>query len=282
LRSGTPNTAPKFTSTRITNRATPEQYRSFLLCSYRGYGVQQQLVDQIVRSPAANSFGGLAQPLSQSAHMEGWREKPDQENQGFQYGLVHALRREMIGTVHHDSAESVQWRPRRDVKRKKRRPIPVRVVVAGNNASVRQELKTLLEQRDFIVAGEAEDGADAVRVVRNIRPRIAIMDLSMRVLEGIDAAVEIRRDPGVPVVLMTADPDESYALRALRSGVAGYVLKSKAPSCLFLAIREALRGNLYLSPGISSGRAGEGSEIAGMLGIRDRNGRSLKQPGPPV
>lgn len=128
----------------------------------------------------------------------------------------------------------------------------IRVVIVDDHAILRDALTVFLEKNDFIVAGEAEDGASAVRVVRSVRPQIVIMDLSMPVMNGIDAAEEIRRECGIPVVLLTMHSDEQHVLRAFRAGVSAFVLKSKAAADLLLAIREVRRGNVYLSPGISA------------------------------
>jgi two-component system response regulator NreC len=180
--------------------------------------------------------------------------------------------------------------------------MPIRVVLADDHAMLRDALTIFLEKHDYIVAGHAEDGVEAVRVVHSVRPQIVIMDLSMPVMNGIDAAEEIRRDSGVPVILLTMHTEEQHVLRAFRAGVSGFVLKSKTASDLLLAIREVRRGNMYLSPGISAAvvhemlRKGsvrkealtlrerqvlqlvaEGKstkELAGILGISERTGGS--------
>jgi DNA-binding NarL/FixJ family response regulator len=178
----------------------------------------------------------------------------------------------------------------------------IQVVLADDHAMLRDALRIFLEKNDFIVTGEAEDGAEAIRVVSSVKPQVVIMDLSMPVMNGIDAAEEIRRDSGIPVVLLTMHTEEHHVLRAFRAGVAGFVLKTKAASDLLLAIREVRRGNIYMSPGISAtvvremlhkGSApkavlslrerqvlqlvAEGKstkELSGMLGISDRTGSS--------
>jgi two-component system response regulator NreC len=178
----------------------------------------------------------------------------------------------------------------------------IRVVLADDHAMLRDALKIFLEKNDFVVVGEAEDGAEAIRVVNNLKPQIVIMDLSMPVMNGIDAAEEIGRDSGIPVVLLTMHTEEHHVLRAFRAGVAGFVLKTKAASDLLLAIREVRRGNMYMSPGISATVVREmlnkGSirkevltlrerqvlqlvaegkstkELSGMLGISERTGGS--------
>jgi two-component system response regulator NreC len=128
----------------------------------------------------------------------------------------------------------------------------VRFVLADDHAILRDALKTYLEKHGFFIGGEASDGAEAVRVTRSVRPNIVIMDLSMPVMNGIDAAEEIRRECGIPVILLTMYSEECHILRAFRAGVAAYVLKAKAASDLLLAISEVSRGNVYLSPGISA------------------------------
>jgi two-component system response regulator NreC len=128
----------------------------------------------------------------------------------------------------------------------------IRVVLADDHAMLRDALKIYLEKHDFIVTGEAEDGAEAVRVVASVKPQMVIMDFSMPVMNGIDAAEEIRRDFGIPVILLTMHTEEHHVLRAFRAGVSGFVLKTKTASDLLLAIREVRRGNMYMSPGISA------------------------------
>jgi two-component system, NarL family, response regulator NreC len=178
----------------------------------------------------------------------------------------------------------------------------IRIVLADDHAMLRDALKIFLEKHDFTVAGEAEDGVEAVGVVQSVRPQIVIMDLSMPVMNGIDAAEEIRRNFGIPVILLTMHSEEHHVLRAFRAGVSGFVLKSKTASDLLLAIAEVRRGNMYLSPGISETVVREmlnkGSirkevltlrerqvlqlvaegkstkELAGILGISDRTGGS--------
>jgi len=125
------------------------------------------------------------------------------------------------------------------------------VVLVDDHAMLRVGLQLLLEQHGITVVGEAENGAEAVKVTRSSRPDMVVMDLSMPVMDGIAAATEIRREPGTPTILLTVHRDEEYVVRAFEAGVAGYVLKSMVASDLVDAIREVRRGKVYLSPGIS-------------------------------
>ena len=128
----------------------------------------------------------------------------------------------------------------------------LRIVLAEDQVLVRECLKSFLESAGFAVVGESCDGADAVRKVQTLHPQIALFDIAMPTLNGIEAAREaIRHSPQTKIVLVTAYGSAEYIIEALRAGVAGYVLKTKAAYDLVQAIREVEQGNVYLSPGIS-------------------------------
>ncbi|OGC00571.1 MAG: hypothetical protein A3G35_00350 [candidate division NC10 bacterium RIFCSPLOWO2_12_FULL_66_18] len=117
---------------------------------------------------------------------------------------------------------------------------------------VRQGLRALLEREGFEVAGEAGDGHQAIRLAQDLRPDVAVLDLAMPLLNGIDAAREILKvSPSTKVILLTVHTEDQYVLEALRARVKGYVLKTQVAEDLVQAIREVLRGSTYLSPGIS-------------------------------
>jgi two-component system response regulator NreC len=130
--------------------------------------------------------------------------------------------------------------------------MPIRVVLADDHALVRQGLKALLEREGFQVAGEASDGQEVVRLVSNLRPDVAILDIGMPILNGIDAARELQKSsPRTKTILLTRHDEDQYVTEALRGGVKGYVLKNQAATDLVHAIREVSRGGIYLSPNIS-------------------------------
>ena len=127
-----------------------------------------------------------------------------------------------------------------------------RILLADDHAIVRQGLKALLEREGFAVVAEAEDGQAAVRHARERCPDVAVLDFSMPLLNGLDAAVEILRAcPRAKAILLTMHTDDHYVLSALQAGVKGYVVKTQASSDLVRAFQEVLRGMMYLSPGIS-------------------------------
>ncbi|MDO9518789.1 MAG: response regulator transcription factor [Pseudohongiella sp.] len=127
-----------------------------------------------------------------------------------------------------------------------------RVVIADDHAMFRQGLKSMLEGNEYVVVGEAENGHDAIRTVRQQTPDLAILDFSMPLLNGIDAARDIqRRSPETHVVLLTMYDDDTCVFEALRAGVRGYVLKTQTSTDLLGALREVMKGAVYLSPDIS-------------------------------
>jgi two-component system response regulator NreC len=130
--------------------------------------------------------------------------------------------------------------------------MPTRIVLADDHVLVRQGLKSLLEREHFQVMAEASDGQDAVRLIETHHPDIAILDISMPTLNGIDAARGLSRSaPKTKVILLTQHEEEQYIHEALEAGVKGYVLKNQVANDLIQAIRQVCRGEFYLSPGIS-------------------------------
>jgi DNA-binding NarL/FixJ family response regulator len=117
---------------------------------------------------------------------------------------------------------------------------------------VREGLKALLEREGFRIVSEASNGREAIRAACDRRPEVAILDLGMPVLNGIEAARAIRkRSPDVRTIALTVHAEDAYVLAALQAGFRGYVLKSQAAAQLVRAIREVGRGAVYLSPSIS-------------------------------
>jgi two-component system, NarL family, response regulator NreC len=131
--------------------------------------------------------------------------------------------------------------------------MPIRVVLADDHVLVRQGIKSLLEREGMQVLAEASDGQEAVRQVEKLNPDVAIMDIGMPLLNGMDAVRALGRScPKTKPVLLTQHDEDQYVSEALDAGVKGYVLKSQVANDLVLAIRQVLRGDVYLSPGIAS------------------------------
>ncbi len=128
----------------------------------------------------------------------------------------------------------------------------IRVLLADDHSIVRQGLKTLLDKEGFDVVGEASDGQQAIKLVKEHMPDVAVLDLSMPLLNGLDAAREIlKSSPRTKPMLLTMHTEDHYVLEALRVGVRGYVMKNHSREDLVRAIVQVARGEVYLSPGIS-------------------------------
>jgi two-component system, NarL family, response regulator NreC len=131
--------------------------------------------------------------------------------------------------------------------------MPVHIVLADDHVLVRQGLRSLLEGAEFKVIGEAGDGQEAIRLVEKLHPAVAVLDIAMPTLNGIDAAREISRlSPETKTILLTMLTEDQYVLESLRAGVKGYVLKSNSSEELVHAIREACDGKVYLTPAAST------------------------------
>jgi two-component system response regulator NreC len=130
--------------------------------------------------------------------------------------------------------------------------VATRVLLADDHTLVRQGLGALLAREGFEVVAECGDGRDALAAAREARPDVAILDFSMPLLNGVDAAREMKSAaPATAVVLVTVHAESPYVLAALEAGVRGYVLKKQSADELVSAIRAVLRGESYLSPGVS-------------------------------
>jgi DNA-binding NarL/FixJ family response regulator len=132
--------------------------------------------------------------------------------------------------------------------------MPIRIILADDETMVRQGFKLLLErEREHIrILGEASDGRQAVRLARELHPDVAVLDLAMPVMNGLEAAREILREaPVTKTILLTVHAEDRYVMEALRAGVQGYVLKTQPVEDLVQAIREVASGAAYLSPAVS-------------------------------
>jgi two-component system, NarL family, response regulator NreC len=130
--------------------------------------------------------------------------------------------------------------------------MPMRVILADDHLIVRQGLRLVLEKENIEVLGEASDGLEAIRMIRDLRPEIAVLDLDMPGLDGLAVLREAAAaSPHTRAVILTRHMEEPYAVEALRIGARGYVLKTQASTDLVAAIQHVGRGEVYLSPRIS-------------------------------
>ena len=128
----------------------------------------------------------------------------------------------------------------------------LRVVLADDHVVLRQGVRALLERHGFDVVAEASDGRAAVELARQHEPDVAVLDIMMPLLNGIDAARQIvEARPGIQVVMLTALEQDRLVTEAVRAGVRGFVLKTQAGEDLAQAIQQVSRGGFYVGAGVS-------------------------------
>jgi two-component system response regulator NreC len=129
----------------------------------------------------------------------------------------------------------------------------IRIILADDHAVMRRGLRLVLEQQEgFEVVGEASDGRAAVDLAERTRPDIAVLDITMPNLNGIEAARQINaKQIGVSTIVLSMHADESFVLRALKAGARGYLLKESAESDLINAVRLVSEGKAFFSPTVS-------------------------------
>jgi DNA-binding NarL/FixJ family response regulator len=126
-----------------------------------------------------------------------------------------------------------------------------RVILADDHKVVLEGLKNILEA-EFDLVCAVEDGRALLDAQRKLHPDVIVVDISMPLLNGIEAVRQIKKaDPNVKVVFLTMHPDVTYAAEAFEAGASGYVLKHSAPSELVIAINDTLKGRTYVTPMIA-------------------------------
>lgn len=130
----------------------------------------------------------------------------------------------------------------------------IRILLADDHTLVRAGVRRILDaEPDLTVVAEASDGAEAVELARTTSPDLAVLDISMPRMTGLQAAREIkRRAPSVQTLMLSMHDNEQYFFTALKAGACGYVLKSAADEDLVSACRTAMRGESFLYAGVAS------------------------------
>lgn len=156
-----------------------------------------------------------------------------------------------------------------------------RLLIADDHKIFAEGLKRLLNA-DFDIVGVVADGRELVAVAEKLRPDVMVVDISMPMLNGIEAVRQIKKvHPEIKVVFLTMHPDVAYAASAFKAGASGYVLKHSAPDELITAIREGLKGRTYVTPLIAgkllhSYESGSLSEVDKVLSLTSRQREVLQ------
>ncbi len=129
----------------------------------------------------------------------------------------------------------------------------IRILLADDQALFREALRTLISlQEDLEVVGEAGDGREAIRLTRELRPDVILMDLQMPLMNGVDATRQLKSEQiDCRVIALTTFDEDEYVFDCLRAGAVGYLLKDAPSENLFAAIRAAARGESFLQPSVT-------------------------------
>lgn len=128
----------------------------------------------------------------------------------------------------------------------------LRILLADDHLVLLTGMKALLQREGYEVVGEACDGREAVEMTKTLQPQIAVLDISMPGLNGLDAAHKLRKlSPQTKIIILTMHKESPYVVEALEAEVSGYVLKTQAAQDLLDAIKAVAANKVYLSPGIS-------------------------------
>src|SRR5580692_12951890 len=128
----------------------------------------------------------------------------------------------------------------------------ITVLLADDNGLVRKEFRKILElEDDLAVIGEAKNGHEAVAMAKKLRPALVLMDVTMPLLNGLQATCQIHKAfPATKVLMLSAHSDEAYIVEAVNSGAMGYLIKQTSADNVCEAIREVHKGNTFFSPSI--------------------------------
>jgi DNA-binding NarL/FixJ family response regulator len=129
----------------------------------------------------------------------------------------------------------------------------VRILIADDHPIFRAGLKEILgKEKEVELIGEAGSGHKAMELARKQRWDVVLLDLTMPGKDGVETLQELRRErPKLPVLVLSAHPEDQLALRLLKAGAAGYLTKDKAPEVLFAAVKKVLRGEKYISDALA-------------------------------
>ena len=129
-----------------------------------------------------------------------------------------------------------------------------RIFIVDDHPIVRQGLMQLINnESDLVVCGQGEDAYQALKIIRQLKPDLTLLDISLKDTGGIELLKELRaQDPNLQVLILSMHDESLYAERALRAGARGYIMKQEAPQTLLEAVRKVLKGEVYVSEKMSA------------------------------
>lgn len=141
----------------------------------------------------------------------------------------------------------------------------IRILIADDHAIVREGLKQILaDTKDMVVAGDAENGNDAIKLARRGDSDVLLLDISMPDKSGIEVLKQVKKEsPKIAVLMLSMHREDQYAIRSLKAGASGYLNKQSAPAELVDAIRQVAAGRKYISPALAQ-------ELANQVGDENR------------
>lgn len=130
---------------------------------------------------------------------------------------------------------------------------PIQVLLADDHTLIRAGIRSLLVQMEGVeVVGEASNGREALQKIRTFKPDVALIDIAMPELNGLETIAQLTRDyPEVRTIILSVYTTEEYVLKALQVGASGYLVKDAAPAELEIAVKSVAGGETYLSPSVS-------------------------------
>jgi len=145
----------------------------------------------------------------------------------------------------------------------------IKVLLADDHSIVREGLRRIVEEsEDMVVVAEASDGREAIHQIRESRPDVAVIDISMPEIDGLEVLQQLQPEyPELPILILTMHEEQQYVVRAIEAGARGYITKKSAPEQLVNAIRKVYAGSLYIS-----------EEAAEALALRVAKGTSGQSP----
>lgn len=162
----------------------------------------------------------------------------------------------------------------------------ITVLLADDHSLVRKGFRRMLEdEAGILVVGEAEDGSGAIRLARELKPQVIVMDMSMPGLNGMQASIEILKVlPKTAILILSMYSEENYVRNALKAGARGYILKNAADIDLASAVKKVAAGHQVIGPGLLSSTPGDYDESEDKLTAREKQvlqliaeGRSNKE-----